>query len=125
MGAKRKPRQTPMLSHHTLTEWDSDSSDDDLENVPVQKARMLEIGEEHEVGGFYKARFEDLQPSACIVIGKVWVKLIEPKKQTHHPYTKGNISAPLWWPSTIGINKVRHKDPEHLLRSGKIAGFTR
>jgi hypothetical protein len=45
--------------------------------------------------------------------------LVEPKKQTHHPYTKGDEQAPSWWPNTTGPNNVRHKEPDHLLKPGK------
>jgi hypothetical protein len=60
MSAERKSSRMPMPSHRSVTEWGTDSSDDDIERVPVQKARMLQIGDEHEVEEFYKARFEDL-----------------------------------------------------------------
>jgi hypothetical protein len=90
-----------------------------MEIFPVQKTRMMKIGDEHEVEEFYKARFRDMQQSACKVVGNAWVRLIEPRKQTHYPYTKGNISAPPWWPPTTGENKVRHINPENLLKPGE------
>lgn len=59
-----------------------------------------------------------MQQSACKVMGKAFVKLVEPRKQTHHPYTGGNDKAPSWWPPTIGEGAVRHKEPDHLLKPG-------
>jgi hypothetical protein len=79
------------------------------------------IGDEAEVERFYTCRFKDMQQSSCKVMGKAFVKLVEPKKQTHHPYTKGDDRAPPWWPPTSGDDnvKVRHKEPDHLLKPGK------
>jgi hypothetical protein len=68
---------------------------------------------------FYNVRFKDMQQSSCKVMGKAFVKLVEPKKQTHHPYTKGDAKAPPWWPKSTGDNHVRHREPDHLLRPGE------
>lgn len=87
--------------------------------VPVQKTQQLTIGNEAEVEQFYYTRFKDMQQSSCKVMGKAFVKLVEPKKQTHHPYTKGDAKAPPWWPKSTGDNHVRHREPDHLLRPGK------
>jgi hypothetical protein len=80
----------------------------------------LVIGDEAEVERFYFVRFKDMQQSSCKVMGKAFVKLVEPKKQTHHPYTKGDVKAPPWWPDTKGENSVRHKEPDHLLKPGRL-----
>ncbi|KAF4622808.1 hypothetical protein G7Y89_g14217 [Cudoniella acicularis] len=80
----------------------------------------LEIGNSTEVEKFYHVRFKDMQQSSCKVMGKAFVKLVEPKKQTHHPYTKGNEKKPPWWPNTSGENSVRHKEPDHLLKPERI-----
>lgn len=78
------------------------------------------IGDDEEVEKFYYQRFRDMQQAACKVMGKAFVKLVEPKKQTHFPYTKGDEQAPPWWPSRNGSNKsVRHKEPDHLLKPGE------
>jgi hypothetical protein len=88
--------------------------------VPGQKTRQLMIGDESEIERFYSVRFRDMQQSSCKLIAKAFVKLIEPKKRTHYPYTKGDIKAPPWWPDTKGNKSVRHKEPDHLLRPGKL-----
>jgi hypothetical protein len=88
--------------------------------VPVQKTQQLLISDDAEVEKFYFVRFKDMQQSSCKVMGKAFVKLVEPKKQTHHPYTKGNAKAPPWWPSTTGEAHVRHKEPDHLLKPGEL-----
>jgi len=87
----------------------------------IQGTQPLRIGDESEVRKFYHVRFKDMQQSSCKVMGKAFVKLVEPKKQTHHPYTKGDEQAPPWWPPTTGDFKVRHREPDHLLKPGKSA----
>ncbi|KAI9050195.1 hypothetical protein LZ554_006336 [Drepanopeziza brunnea f. sp. 'monogermtubi'] len=84
--------------------------------VPIQERQQLVIGNEGDVLQYYHRRFREMQQSACKVMGKAFVRLIEPKKQTHHPYTKGNDKAPPWWPSTSGQEGVRHREPDHLLK---------
>lgn len=97
-----------------------DSSNDDTPVTTVKTKQMLTIGDSVEVDKFYRLRFKDCQQSACKIMGKSFVKLVEPKKQTHHPYTKGAEQAPPWWPPTTGENHVRHKEPDHLLKPGKL-----
>ena len=100
------------------SKYSSFDDDDTPVPVPVVKAHQLSIGNEADVEQFYFTRFKDMQQSSCKVMGKVFVKLVEPKKQTHHPYTKGAEKAPPWWPQTTGENHVRHREPDHLLRPG-------
>ncbi|CAG8970706.1 hypothetical protein HYALB_00001487 [Hymenoscyphus albidus] len=89
-------------------------------SIPTQKTEPLVIGQSDKVEQYYVVRFKDMQQSSCKVMGKAFVKLVEPKKQTHHPYTGGNAGAPPWWPPTIGENHVRHKEPDHLLKPERI-----
>jgi hypothetical protein len=102
------------------SQYSSFDNDDTPVPVPVVKTQQLTIGNEAEVEQFYYTRFKDMQQSSCKVMGKAFVKLVEPKKQTHHPYTKGDAKAPPWWPKSTGDNHVRHREPDHLLRPGKL-----
>jgi hypothetical protein len=97
-----------------------ESNDDTPVPIPVRKTQTLRIGDTAEVERFYHTRFKDMQQSACKVMGKAFVKLVEPKKQTHHPYTKGDEKKPPWWPITTGEHGVRHREPDHLLKPGKL-----
>jgi hypothetical protein len=92
----------------------------DATPLPVQKIEQLAINDEAEVQQFYFARFDDMSQSACKVIAKAFVKLVEPKKQTHYPYIKGDIKAPPWWPDTKGESSVGHKEPDHLSKPGGL-----
>jgi len=103
-------------------EYGGQYPDKSNEEIPVSQPTQrhdMEIGNNNQVHAYYFVRFKDMQQSACKVIGKAFVKLMEPKKQTHHPYTKGDEKAPPWWPNTTGDNCVRHKEPDHLLRPGE------
>lgn len=92
----------------------------DAAPVVVQSTQQLRIGDEKEVTKFYHLRFKDLQQSACKIIGKIFVKVVEPKKQTHYPYTGGAAKAPPWWPPTTGENAIRHKEPDHLYKHERV-----
>jgi hypothetical protein len=84
------------------------------------RTQQLVIQDSKEVFAFYVTRFKDMQQSACKIMGKAFVKLVEPKKQTHYPYTRGDEAAPPWWPIRPGEEShVRHKEPDHLLKPGK------
>lgn len=96
------------------------SSDEDTPMPAPQKYKHLLVGDEEEITKFYDTRFKDMQQSACKVIGKAFVKFIEPKKQTHHPYTGSAEKAPPWWPNMTGTDAVRHKEPDHLLKPGEF-----
>ena len=82
--------------------------------------QQLAIGEEAEVERFYFSCFEDMKQSSCKIMAKAFVKLIEPKKQTHYPYTKGDIKTPPWWPDTKGDSSVRHREPDHISKPGGL-----
>jgi hypothetical protein len=99
------------------------SNNDNPAFVPTQNTELLLIGNTESVEQYYMVRFKDMQQSACKVMGKAFVKLVEPKKQTHHPYTKGDSKAPPWWPETSGEHGVRHKEPDHLYKPGKYFLF--
>ncbi len=56
------------------------SNDDTPTPVPVRKTQQLMIGDSAMVEKFYQTRFKDMQQSSCMVMGKAFVKLVEPKK---------------------------------------------
>jgi hypothetical protein len=99
---------------------DNSSDNNTLKPIPSRKTQELEIGDSARVEEFYLNRFKDMQQTACKIMGKAFVKLVEPRKQTHHPYTRGDESAPPWWPANkeLGEFYVRHKEPDHLYKKG-------
>jgi hypothetical protein len=82
-------------------------------SVESSQTRQLVIGDTQKVAQLYSDRFKDLQQNACKSVAKAFVKVMEPKKQTNHPYTKKDESAPKWWP----LASVEHREPDHLLKS--------
>lgn len=67
-----------------------------------------------------------LQQQNCRYIAKAIIKVIEPRKQVVHPYNGGKdlngvptknpeYSKPPWWPAG-----VKHKEPDHLMKSGMM-----
>ncbi|SPO01026.1 uncharacterized protein DNG_03774 [Cephalotrichum gorgonifer] len=83
----------------------------------------IRIGDSDLVWNFYQQRFKNCQQTACKVISKAWVKAVEPKKQSHHPYTGKDEKAPDWWPKPWGQTKderVRHKEPDHLYKKERV-----
>ncbi|CAK7263439.1 hypothetical protein SEPCBS119000_000491 [Sporothrix epigloea] len=90
--------------------------------VPPAKI-SVRIGDAEAVWSIYDQRFRGLQQTACKLIAKAWVKLVEPKKQSTHPYTGSDEKAPDWWPKPWGPTrdeKVRHKEPDHLYKKERV-----
>lgn len=94
--------------------------EESMPSTPVK--RTITISDEKALWAFYEERFKTIQQTACKLIAKAWVKAVEPKKQSTHPYTGRDEKAPEWWPRPWGPNqehRVRHKEPDHLYKRGK------
>ena len=92
----------------------------------------LKVGDDKACSMFYRRLLTDAQQSLCKKLAKWWIKAINPNKQTNNPYAKGAEKKPDWWPMTPPNNAVgeptkgtlengfvRHKEPDHLSKSGK------
>ena len=98
------------------------NDDDDVPVTVSTTRRGIKINDSADLEGFYEQRFKNCQQTACKLIAKAWVKAVEPKKQSTHPYTGSDARAPDWWPKPWGETKeekVRHKEPDHLYKRGK------
>jgi len=72
---------------------------------------------------FFELRLQQMQSVVCKTIAKAWIKVIEPKKQSYHPYKLGEAAKPAWWPAGS-----RHREPDHLFlpeRKNLIIGLLR
>ncbi|KAI1331204.1 hypothetical protein F5Y16DRAFT_295624 [Xylariaceae sp. FL0255] len=81
------------------------------------------ISDNPAIWRFYDQRFKDLQQYACKTIAKAWIKAVEPKKQSTHPYTGGEATRPGWWPPRWGPGKnqmVIHREPDHISKSARL-----
>ncbi|KAL2205693.1 hypothetical protein CC79DRAFT_1371484 [Sarocladium strictum] len=86
-------------------------------------AEELDVSDSRAVSGFFERAFTKCQQSACKLIAKAWVKVLEPRKQSTFPYTGGDRGAPDWWPKPWGpleMERVRHKEPDHLYKRERI-----
>ncbi len=95
--------------------------DDDAPPVIVSPKKALAIGDSNAVWEFYDRGFKCIQQTACKEMGKALIKIIAPKKQANNPYTKGDATAPDWWPRPWGPgekDRVRHVEPDHLWKKG-------
>lgn len=101
----------------------TDNFDDQPPVSASSSKRGITISDDKELWAFYEQRFKNIQQSACKLIAKAWVKAVEPKKQSTHPYTGSDEKAPDWWPKPWGPTKderVRHKEPDHLYKRGQL-----
>jgi hypothetical protein len=118
--ARKRPR-----GHHSYPR----PANDDDEPPPVivtANKKGIRVGNSEEIWAFYEQRFKNCQQTACKLIAKAWVKAVEPKKQSNHPYTGSDEKAPDWWPKPWGPtkdDKVRHKEPDHLYKRGKCGNI--
>ncbi|AEO68857.1 uncharacterized protein THITE_130193 [Thermothielavioides terrestris NRRL 8126] len=97
--------------------------DDDVAPIVVSSRRAIEIGDSEAVRQYYEQCFKCLQQTACKIIAKYIIKLIAPKKQANNPYTRGDATAPAWWPKPWGTgekDKVRHVEPDHQWKKERI-----
>lgn len=114
-----KARKRPRAS---VIRREPESFDSEGTTSSTPPMRAITVGDSDEVWKAYDERFKSIQQSACKLIAKAWVKAVEPKKQSTHPYTGSDEKAPDWWPKPWGPNKeqrVRHKEPDHLYKRGK------
>ncbi|KJZ72822.1 hypothetical protein HIM_07766 [Hirsutella minnesotensis 3608] len=111
----RQGRKRPRARHPV-------NEDDDVP-MTVSSRKGIKVGDSEAVWSFYEQRFKNCQQTACKLIAKAWVKAVEPKKQSTHPYTGSDEKAPDWWPKPWGPtkdDKVRHKEPDHLYKRERV-----
>ncbi|KAJ5288293.1 hypothetical protein N7508_011068 [Penicillium antarcticum] len=96
------------------------STDPHSASIPLRDSKFLRQ--------YYEKVFKNLQQTNCRVIAKVYVKIVEPRKQVQYPYngrrTVGGITyqmspeetKPPWWPPGVS-----HREPDHLSKAERIA----
>lgn len=115
--ARKRPRAS-VMRREPDSSFESEAT---ASSSPAMRA--ITISDSDEVWKAYDERFKSIQQSACKLIAKAWVKAVEPKKQSTHPYTGADERAPDWWPKPWGPNKeqrVRHKEPDHLYKRERV-----
>ncbi|KAI3337104.1 hypothetical protein HD806DRAFT_542819 [Xylariaceae sp. AK1471] len=121
-GARRSKKRPRAGS----TQRGISNMEDNIPMVTIQPKRGIRIGDGEAVYAFYDQRFRSCQQAACKIIAKAWVKAVEPKKQSTHPYTRGDETRPDWWPKTYTkfgsdvVQGLRHKEPDHLGKDERV-----
>ncbi|KAI0911541.1 hypothetical protein F4823DRAFT_560820 [Ustulina deusta] len=97
-----------------------------LSMVTAQPKKGIRIGDSDAVYAVYDHHLKACQQTACKIIAKAWIKAVAPKKQSTHPYTRGDASRPDWWPKTYcrfgedTCRALRHKEPDHLGKEERV-----
>ncbi|KAI0481181.1 hypothetical protein GGR56DRAFT_308340 [Xylariaceae sp. FL0804] len=105
------PRRAPMATPTTV--------------VNSQK-KFVVIGNDSDVVAAMRRLFYAAQQTAAKTISKAWIKIVEPKKQSNHPYTKKDAGKPDWWPTGTYYQpsgqpfKVQHTEPDHIDRFQRV-----
>ncbi|KAK1140528.1 hypothetical protein N8T08_010274 [Aspergillus melleus] len=111
----------------SLRRVDSGIGPDSPSPTPAITWTPLRIGNKDLLRRYYEMTFENFQQLNCRAIAKAFVKLVEPRKQVHHPYNGRStvagmsqrvdpeLTKPQWWPEGI-----RHREPDHLLKFERI-----
>ena len=97
----------------------------------------IRIDDDAKILDTIDVRLKQMNQNACKTIAKEWIKAIEPRKQSKHPYNggaskaesislygdknPGEFTKPPWWCSTQGWKTgegCRHKEPDHQKKAG-------
>lgn len=90
---------------------------------PYEPMQEIYLATHNDRTSFFELRLQQMQSVVCKTIAKAWIKVIEPKKQSYHPYKLGEAAKPAWWPAGS-----RHREPDHLFlpeRKNLIIGLLR
>lgn len=79
------------------------------------KVTKLPLNSQAYLEEYLDEAFRFLRQVPCKSIAKVWIKVIEPRKKTRHPYIKGDLTKPEWWPRC-----VQHREPDHLQKEDRL-----
>jgi hypothetical protein len=84
----------------------------------AKKIVTFHLQDEEGLRKWYVDAFDAVQQVTCRTIAKLWIKKIEPKKQSAHPYNGGlpkedpkdpERTKPGYWPE-----QIPHKEPDHI-----------
>ncbi len=138
-----KDRRTAIASGFNPDSDPEDKIPDELEGVETE-TQMMRIADVHRL--YYPFAFRSMNQLACKDIGKAWIRICHPRKQTSHPYNGGktdgefgsdrsvalygylgHFTSPDYWPSdegwqnpSGGVEACRHKEPDHVLKPGQF-----
>ena len=113
------------------SELEEDNSQEEDTSPPQQPLfRRVPPNDDETFRAFYAAKFEEMQQIICRRVCKLWIKVVQSKKQASNPYNggkrarqmklgtkeeRGEVTRPAWWPKS----GCRHIEPDHLKKHGK------
>ncbi|KAL9072785.1 MAG: hypothetical protein Q9161_003326 [Pseudevernia consocians] len=140
----RLKRQTIKNRRAAIMAGDNSDSDDEIDELEGAETEtyQMRIGDVYPF--YYEIAFRVINQLACKDIGKAWIKVGHPRKQTTRPYNGGkkggkygsdrskaeygyigHFTRPDYWPSDEGWqdpknNACRHKEPDHVKRPERL-----
>lgn len=118
--SRKRPRQSSLRPSAEI------GSESLISCFPSMKT-TIQVGDSSRIKDLYERQFKNCQQTACKFIAKAWVKAVEPRKQSNHPYTGGENTRPKWWPDAYDEEHkkwvVRHREPDHLYKNGMADGI--
>ncbi|KAJ6157924.1 hypothetical protein N7470_005516 [Penicillium chermesinum] len=95
--------------------------------APPTERAQISVRDQAFLWKYYETAFKKLQQINCRIIAKVYIKLVEPRKQVNYPYNGRRLvngrtqqldpseTRPPWWPPGVS-----HKEPDHLPKDERI-----
>ena len=133
-------RRRPSTQERDAVKIDNDDGDNDSEaGLPDEwegtESELESIRYDEICERFYGPNFKFLGQLACKDVGRAWIKMCHPRKQSQYPYNggataaqsqrlygcKGELSKPPWWPRFEGWRDghgCRHIEPDHERKLG-------
>lgn len=119
----------PLRRKRARANTESSSAQRSIERLPknarvragqdgAKKIITFQLQDAEGLTKWYADAFDAVQQVTCRTIAKLWIKKIEPKKQSAHPYNGGlpkedpkdpERTKPGYWPELIP-----HKEPDHI-----------
>ncbi|KAI9876299.1 MAG: hypothetical protein M1830_006822 [Pleopsidium flavum] len=128
--SRASKRRKSNAKDYGASQWGAESDDDSSEDGDYLDGEVMnesiKIGDTVAVDIYFDRQFKRIQQLNCKVIAKAWIKVVEPKKQSNHPYNGGKPDSggkadpektkPDWWPEGY-----RHKEPDHVKKNERVA----
>lgn len=130
-GRKRRSPSPELLSDHENDESDTPKDfPKDFQGTAIEDESVA-VGDRDRITEIYHELLESIQQAPLKIILKEWIKLVQPGKQSTHPYNGGKLQAeairkhgpkkkgedtkPSWWP-----RDMIHDGPDHIKKPDRI-----
>lgn len=125
---KRQRRSSTAMDDFGSNSDDEQGPFSGFSGTTSRKLVQLVVGDDSAMNKWYEDAFHTIQQVVCRSIAKLWIKRIQPKKQSTNPYNGAcskdkdmpkdpNRTRPPYWPP-----HVKHKEPDHINKEGLYDG---